>query len=217
MNNTIVESLLKSKDYIFKKPLFKIVKDFKLSTNELILLIYFLNQDNPILNTEDIKNNTFLEDKEILESFTHLTEKGLLVIKMGKDKDGKVEEQIDLSNLYRSIISYLNDNIKTKTKISILEIFEKEFARPLSSMECEIITEWSKSGISEELIIGALKEAIFNGVSNLRYIDKILYEWDKKGFKTMDDVNGHLKKKNESNPKENSKVLFEYNWLDDEE
>jgi DNA replication protein DnaD len=51
-----------------------------------------------------------------------------------------------------------------------------------------------KSGMNEDLIIGALKEATYNGVSNLRYIDKIIYEWGKKGFKNMNDVNNHLNK-----------------------
>ena len=49
----------------------------------------------------------------------------------------------------------------------------------LSPMEYEIIKAWLDNDMSEELIKEALKEATFNGVSNLRYIDKILYEWGK--------------------------------------
>ena len=82
-------------------------------------------------------------------------------------------------------------------------------------MEYEIINAWLEHNYSEELIIGALKEAVYNGVRNLRYIDKILYEWNKKGFKTMNDVNNHLEKR-EIREKEDSE-LFDYNWLDDEE
>ena len=33
-----------------------------------------------------------------------------------------------------------------------------------------------------------LKEAIYNGISNFRYIDRILYEWNKKGLKNKEDV-----------------------------
>ena len=68
--------------------------------------------------------------------------------------------------------------------------------------------------ISEELIKGALKEAVFNNVRNLRYIDKILSEWEKKGFKSVDEVDSYLKKKEVNNPKQE---LFDYNWLEDEE
>ncbi len=218
MSNSVLEGLVKDKDYTFKKQLFKIVKDYKLSIEELLLLVYFLNQDNPTLDTNYIKTVTFLEEKEILEGFTLLTEKGLLTIKMSKGKDGKVNEEIDLSNVYRAIVSDLNTTIKNKSQKNIFEIFEKEFGRPLSPMEYEMINEWVKSGMNEDLIIGALKEATFSGVSNLRYIDRIIYEWGRKGFKTMEDVNNHLKKKTEEKDSKNdNKLLFEYNWLEDED
>ena len=45
--------------------------------------------------------------------------------------------------------------------------------------------------------------------------DKILFEWNKKGFKTMADINNHLEKRN-TIKKEDSE-LFDYNWLDDED
>ena len=79
-------------------------------------------------------------------------------------------------------------------------------------MEYEIINEWIRSGISEELISEALKEAIFNGVKSLRYIDKILISWKDKGYKSASDVRSSFKKEDESSNTE----LFSYNWLEDE-
>ncbi len=217
MSNSILEGLVKDKDYTFKKQLFKVIKDYNLTLNELLLLVYFLNQDNPILDTNIISNVIFLEEKEILASFTNLTSKGLITIKMNKESNGKINENIDLTNVYRAIVSDINLNYKSQTKENIFVTFEKEFGRTLSPMEYEVIGAWVKSGMSEELIIEALKEATYNGVSNLRYIDKILYEWGKKGFKNKKDVENHLKRKNESESKEDKTLLFEYNWLEDEE
>lgn len=217
MSNNFLEGLIKDKDYIFKRQLFKVVKDYDLKLNELLLLIYFLNQDNPILDVELISKTIFFSTKEVLESFTSLSSKGLLTIKMLKSDDGKVNESIDLTNVYRAIISDINKDYKSKSKDSIFTTFEKEFGRTLSPMEYEVINEWVKSGMNEELIIEALKEATYNGVSNLRYIDKILYEWGKKGFKTPSDVTNHLKRKTEPKEEKESKTLFEYNWLEDEE
>ena len=79
----------------------------------------------------------------------------------------------------------------------------------------EIINSWKDSGYTEELIILALKEATYNGVSNLRYIDKIIYEWGKKGIKTKEDVEKNRKqfKTNNNVPK---KELFDYDWLNNE-
>ena len=78
----------------------------------------------------------------------------------------------------------------------------------------EIINGWLEIGTSEEMIRGALKEASYNGVKTLRYMDQIIYEWNKKGFKTMEEVNNHLKTKDNDKKEED---LFDYNWLDDEE
>lgn len=214
MSNSVLEGILKDKDFNFKKLLFKIVKDYSLTLDELLLLIFFLNQDKPVLNPKIISDVTFMNEKNILEAFTSLTSKGLISMKISKQNDGKVNETIDLSNLFKAMVSDINITSKKDAENNLFATFEKEFGRPLSPMEYEIINAWVKSGITEEIIIGALKEATYNGVSNLRYIDKIIYEWGKKGFKTMNDVNEHLKKKDE---KDDNKVLFDYNWLDDEE
>ena len=112
------------------------------------------------------------------------------------------------------IIEEEKEEQKKEIKTDIYKEFETEFGRPITSMEYEIINAWLSHNYSEELIIGALKEAVYNGVRNLRYIDKILYEWNKKGFKTMNEVNNHLEKKD---VKKEDSELFDYNWLDDEE
>ena len=94
---------------------------------------------------------------------------------------------------------------KKKTEKNIFELFESEFGRTLSPMEYEIINGWKENDVTEEIIVLALKEAIYNGVSNFRYIDKIIYEWNKKGIK---------KKVVEEEATSN---IFEFDWLNDEE
>ena len=217
MSNKILEGLIKEKDYNLKKLLFKIVKDFDLNVNEFMLLIYFMNQDCPILDVNDIHNVTFMEPKIILQSFKALSIKGLISTKVTPVKD-KISETIDLTNVYRAMVSDINYDIKKKSEKNIFEVFEKELGRTLSPMEYEIINGWLSNQLSEELILGALKEATYNGVSSLRYIDRILLEWSKKGFKNMNDVNNFLEKKDNQNKARNEeKVLFDYNWLEDDE
>ncbi len=213
MSNYVLEGLVKEKDYTFKKLLYKIIKTFNFNIQELLLTIYFINQDKPALDIKEIKHITYMEEKEIMEAFTSLSGKGMLSINVVKQTDGTISEVIDLTNLYRAMVSDINTDIKEKTSDNIFNIFESEFGRTLSPIEFEIINAWLKAGLTEELIIGALKEATFNGVSNLRYIDKIIYEWNKKGFKSIEDVNSHFKKKDSVE----DKVLFDYNWLEDEE
>ena len=95
----------------------------------------------------------------------------------------------------------------------IFSMFESEFARTLSPMEYEIIKSWINEKVPEVLIKEALKEAIYNGVNNLRYIEKILQDWKKKGYRSKTDI----AKDKERYMKSKAKVsVFDYNWLDDE-
>ena len=95
---------------------------------------------------------------------------------------------------------------------SIFSVFEKELGRTLSPMEFEQIKEWITSGNSNELIICALREAVLNGVGNLRYIDSILNDWRKKGYRKQEDV----KKDREIYRSKKSKVeVFDTDWLND--
>ena len=121
-------------------------------------------------------------------------------------------EIISLEPMYHLILEEKEKKVEDKKRESIFDMFQKELGRSISPMEYEIINGWLTKGFSEELVLGALKEAIYNGVSSLRYIDRILYEWQKKGYHTMTEVEqGLTNKKSEGNM-----AFFDYNWLEDE-
>lgn len=213
MSNNLLEKMIKRKDYVFKPELFILIKEFNLTLEELLLLIYFMNQDIPTFDVEQINKVTNITINKILDCFTNLTNKGLINLKMVNDGN-KVLETIDLDFTYKAMVSLVDvSKEEEKNSSNIYEIFENEFSRTLSPIEYELINDWLNKNISEDLIKGALKEAIYNGVTNFRYIDKIIYEWSKKGFKTMDDVNNHLKSRNSDN--KDVKEIGDYNWLDE--
>lgn len=59
-------------------------------------------------------------------------------------------------------------------------------------MELENINAWlDVDKHSPELIRAALKEAVLAGKLSLRYIDRILFEWKKKNFTTVKQVEQH--------------------------
>ena len=153
-----------------------------------------------------------MNNEEIITSFNTLSEKNLISTNIIKDGD-RIDEEISLDGIYKLAATNINKKITKAEEKNIFELFESEFARPLTPMEYELINAWIESGIKEELIKEALKEATYNGVNNFRYIDKILYEWGKKGYKTIDDINKNKTKKEEKNEKNVS--FFEYNWLDE--
>ncbi len=205
--------LIKEKQYVLSTSFIKALKKLKLNIDECLLLIYFNNNANPAFNIEKITEELNLTSDEVLNNFNSLITKNLISIKSIKDENNKLTEIISLDEFYKNILEIIEEKNEVIKENNIFETFENELGRTLSPMEYEIINGWLSTNTSEELIIGALKEAVYNGVSNFRYIDKIIYEWNKKGFKTMKDVNNHLEKKDEKKYDD----LFDYDWLNDEE
>jgi len=212
MPKTIIE-ILSDKKLVVSTLIFNAIKSFDLTLNEFMVLIYFDNDLHKNFDLSTIAQNLTLTEAETFEAFNGLLMKKLIDMTTKKDLEGRITESISLKNLYDLVGQDVVTKGKEVEKIDIYKIFETEFSRPISSMEYEIINAWLSNGTSEELIIGALKEAVYNGVNNFRYIDKIIYEWGKKGFKTMADVNSHLTKR--KTEKEESKELFDYDWLDE--
>lgn len=208
-----VFKVVSSNNYVFSNLLLNVI-DHNMSLNDFLLLVYLINDHSHVFDAEAISTTLNISMEDVMNSFNNLIAKNLIDLSSGKDVDGRITDLISLDKLYELIDNQLNDEAKENNKANIFELVEKEFGRSLSPIECEIINGWLDTGNTEELILGALKEATYNGVKNLRYIDKILYEWGKKGFKTMDDVNAHIK--NNKDEKE-TKELFEYNWIDDDE
>lgn len=216
MGDTIVK-LYQKQNFVIGEDILRTIKKNGLTLNEALLIIYFCgNNNHPILDIEEIQAKFMMSELEIMQAFASITDKSLIKIKMVKNKDGKVEELIDLTPFYESIAYDIDIEKKKENDTSVFSLFENEFGRPLSSMEFELINNWLDRGISEELINSALKEAIFNGSFTLRYIDAILTEWVKKGFRTHKDVDLYLKKRKAPKVRKNED-LFDYNWLDDEE
>lgn len=206
MLNKVIE-LMKDKVYNVPSKLLLNYKKLNITEKELILLIYFINNDK-VFNSSLIKDEMNMEISEILAIIDSLNKKGLAKIEVIK-KDNKMIEYINIDDLYQKL-SFIIINKKEEDTSNIYEIFEQEFGRTLSPLEYEKIADWKDKKFSEEIILLALKEAIYNGVTNLRYIDTILFEWRKKGINSEKDI----KIKREKSEK---KELFDYDWLNEDE
>lgn len=208
--NQIIE-LLKSNNYQIPKELLFNYKKLNITDSEFIVIIYLINQISNIYNPKQISNDLKIDLNTVLEIINSLCEKNIIKIEM-KTVNNIRGEVVNLDLLYEKVAFSLNQ-VEDKEESNIYSVFETEFGRTLSPMEFEIINGWIDAKYSEELIKLALKEATYNGVSNLRYIDKIIYEWGKKGIKTKADVEKNRKQFNNSASK--NKKLFDYDWLND--
>ena len=201
--------LLKCTSIQISKLLLFNYKKLNITDQELILIIYLINEN--IYNPKQIGIDLDIPFPEVLEIINTLTEKQIMKINLVKINNIRTEV-VNLDLLYEKLAKLiLNEEKNTKTN-SLFDTFESELGRTLSSMEYEIINGWLTT-FSEEIILLALKEAVYNGVNNFRYIDRILNEWNKKGIKTKEDVE---KNKKEFKSKNNKKQeLFDYDWLND--
>mgnify|MGYP000634111819 FL=1 len=210
MNKNVIESLMIVNNHLIIPNYFiKYYKKFDLENNELLMLIYLLNcNEKLILDNKKISKDLYLEENEVLNIISSLIEKNYISIEMSKN-NGIIEEYISLDLFYEKINSYLIENDKKDNSSDIYSKFEKEFGRTLSPVEYETISKWIESNIPLELIEAALKEAILSGVNSIRYIDKILFEWNKKGYKTSSDIVNKNKKD------EYIEEIYDYDWLNE--
>lgn len=214
MQEKIVE-LIKNSSITVPKLLLCNYKELKINDNELILLMYIINEKDLTFNPKKFAfdlNDSLTNVMSIIEK---LMTKDIIKLDLIK-ANGIRNEVINIDNLYVKLSHLIIiDEKKSEEKTSIYETFEEKFGRTLSPMEYAIIGGWLDMGFSEEIIVLALEESIYNGVYKLNYIDKILFDWKKKGIKNKEDKNNNQVEYKKS--KETKKELYDYNWLEENE
>ena len=199
-------------------------KELKLEINEFIFLMYLYSLGNKfVFDPLKFSAELNLTTKDVMNYIGILSDKNFISVDVMKNEKGLMEEVVLLDNFYKKLSLITMDEVNQVSRsenYNIFEIVEKEFGRTLSPIEYEIIKAWLDNGMDEELIKEAIKEATYNGVSNLRYIDKILYEWGKNGIKTVSDVVDNRKKRAKAREKETRDVdideIVDWDWFDDE-
>jgi len=205
-----------NKKFVIETIFLKEALKHDLTVPEFLVLVYFDNDYDSVFNLNKVVKATCLKEEAVLEAFDSLINKGIISLNTVKNDNGKIFDQVSLENLYNDIKNDKKEEEKKKSQEAFLDTFQKQFGHNLSSMDYEIIKAWLDDGFSEELILGALQEAIYKKVYSLKYIDKILFAWKKKGFKTMNDVNESFIQKDDDDPKFETSVM-EFDWLDNEE
>lgn len=176
-----------------------------------------MNNKKQVFNPKQISDELNISMAEVLQIIDNLCTNDIISIELKKVNDVR-EEFINLEQLYVKL-AYLvvneEDMVSETPHSNIYDIFEQEFGRTLSPIEYELINGWLEADFKEEVIIMALKEAVFNGVSNLRYIDKILYEWKKKGLNSKEKIENSRVQFQQKRVEK--KELFDYDWLNETE
>lgn len=208
-----IMKILKDKPIVIPRVLFNNYKMLNINDSELIIIMLLLSLgDKIIYNPIEIAKEINGDKHQVMEIINNLIHKNIIALEVEK-VDKVAYEYISLDLLYDKLFNLIieKDNDK-KVDISIFNTFEKELGRTLSPMEYGQIQEWITSDNSEEMITYALREAVLNGVSNFRYIDSILNEWKKKGYKSKNDV---LKDREVYRNKKSKVSVYDTDWLNE--
>jgi len=221
MKNSVLMDVFKSGNIVVPIFFLKKFKEFKLEMDEFVFLMYLYNLgNNALFDPNKYADELELDASKCMNYIGVLTDKGFISVDVAKNDKGLMEEVINLDLFFNKLaLLEISDSSNATSDSNVYDIIEQEFGRTLSPIEYEIIKAWLENNISEELIKEAVKEATFNGVSNLRYIDKILYEWGKAGIKDASDVEKMRKKRNNKGDADTKEVdidIVDWNWFDDE-
>ena len=195
--------------------------DKTLSLKDFLVFLKLLNTSCECFDCSKIAKTLGLTEEDVMTSFNNLIIKGIIEYKPVKE-NGKIKEVISLDKFYNNIAIKLNNQNKAETSNNIYDVFQKELVRSLSPTEYEYINNWLEKGLTENLIIGALKEAVLSGVKSFRYIDRILFDWQEKGYRSMNDVESAKKKITKvadkpSMENNTNEEYFDYDWLNDDD
>ena len=161
-----------------------------------------LEEISPVQIAESIGKSV----AEVNRSMSNLTEKGLLQYKTIA-LNGEIEavfdalpalERLDeIGENHSSVAQAVSQNVLK----DLVETFQQELGRFLTPFEIEDLTKTIQDDkTSPELVTAALREAVFNGKANWKYIQAILRNWRREGITTVAQVEAKREEREAANP-----------------
>lgn len=207
-----------------------------LNPEELLVLIYiksFEDRGQAVPDLAQVAHDINMEKGDLYQLMNRLLQQGNLSIRTGIDDQGKQYDSYSFAPLYEklSVLSQMEEQneeeiVAQNKEGEIVQMIEKEFGRPLSPIEIETIAYWFKEdGYSYDMVELALREAVLNQVYNLKYMDRILMNWDKKNLRSKHQIEASSqafrdqKMQNSSQEAENQhpkKQVPLFRWIDND-
>ena len=161
-----------------------------------------LEEISPVQIAESIGKSV----AEVNRSMSNLTEKGLLQYKTIA-LNGEIEAVFDALLALERLDEIVENHSSVAQAISqnvlkdLVETFQQELGRLLTPFEIEDLTKTIQDDkTSPELVTAALREAVFNGKANWKYIQAILRNWRREGITTVAQVEAKREEREAINP-----------------
>jgi len=179
-------------------------KRLALTDEEMMLLIHLLSfqqEGNRFPSLPQLEERVSMSGLKLVQVLQKLIKTGCLSIDEHIDPEsGYRHESYNLEPLYIRLAEALRQETTREQSAVLAEDqpqtlylqFEQAFGRPLSPFELETLQIWlDEDRYSEELILTALREAKSSGKPYIRYIDRILLEWQRQKIKSAEEARNY--------------------------
>ncbi|WP_461214280.1 DnaD domain-containing protein [Lacticaseibacillus sp. GG6-2] len=135
----------------------------------------------------------------VYTTINSLIQKQAIALVSHTDNAGHSVDQYDVTPLLRRLLDTptATTQVPSSAGSSVFNQIEIEFARPLSPIEQQTISDWLNIDHYDPGVIElALREAVVNQKYSLRYIDRILIAWEKQHLTTPQQVQAYQAQRN---------------------
>src|SRR5579875_276620 len=165
-----------------------------LEPQEFLILVQILAASQVRKTTDlsalEIASLCGMSPNEVMFCIDRLLKNGFLAIGERLDEQGTHSNYYDLQPLWSRLCG--KDPRETgirEWRRDPVTLFEEEFGRPLSGLECEQIRQWMElDGHPDWMLIEALREAVLANKYSFKYIDRILFDWQRNRIRTKQEL-----------------------------
>ncbi|WPC17600.1 DnaD domain protein [Pediococcus inopinatus] len=197
--NDLTRKFLKAGNTVISNYLLSNFHQIGLTNDELVIYLIIEKQSSKgdlFPSSRLIAQESGLSEAKVYELLHELIQNKLMEIQTVKHADGQNYDQYNFDLLFEKLLQSADNDVTEKNeqtnKVDRENVFakiESEFGRPLSPIEFETINQWLEDDhYSPDLISLALKEAVLSQAYSLRYMDRILLNWEKKHLTTVAQV-----------------------------
>lgn len=220
------ERELQTRPVVIRYELFEHYQELGLNENDLVILIkilYAYESSNEQPSIDTLKKGTTMQSSEVTAIIQKLIQLGLLAMRVEKNSEGKFTEYIHLDGFYEQFASIFKQIEQSNETLSDEEAFklvfkkiETAFGRALSPLEIEHLNQWiDVDHYAISLIDAAIDEALAHQKTSLKYIDRILLNWQKNNVTTVKEaqpIRAKFKKQPQQ-PSQKVEHIPKFNWL----
>lgn len=216
---------LQTRPFVCRYELLEHYSELGLNESDLVILMkilyaYETSHEQPSIET--LQKGSTMQESEVTMTIQKLIQLGLLEMHVEKNSEGKLSEYINLdgffeqlSQIFITIDSNMQKMDKAQAFKTLFQKIENGFGRSLSPLEIETINQWLDVNKYDITIINAaVDEALAHDKSSLKYVDRILLNWEKNHVRTVADAKPIRAKFNKQQPTVKKIENFpKFDWL----